>query len=114
VEYGISYDLAEEITAAVPGAVEVNGTDENPLRIFFVVDFNRSSGETQDIFIELSKGDVHVDAASGTEKEVIAFGMTNGLPGLRRYKGLIWGDSTAYRSGPSTTTTARILSIMCL
>ena len=98
VAHGITHNLTPEINAVMPGAVEVNGTDEHPLKIFFIVDFNRSGGQTQDIFVELSKGDVHVDDRSGEEKPVIAFGMTNGLLGPayfpRVFNGFEWVDAT--------------------
>jgi len=97
VRCGITRDLTAEIEAALPGATEMNGTDESPLKIFFIVDFNRDAGTSQDIFIELSKGDVHVDETSGTEKEVVAFGMTNGLLGEsispRVFNGMDWVEA---------------------
>ena len=98
VTCGITRDITPEITAVLPDATSVNGTDDSMLQVVFFVDFNRDAGTTQDIFVELSRGDVHVDAAGGTPVPVIAFGMTAGMHGPsgspRIFNGEEWLEAT--------------------
>jgi hypothetical protein len=82
------------ITVFEPDATAVTGTDDSVLRVRFYVDFNGLNNQEEDIFVELSDGDVHVDETSGTPKAVIAFGMTHGWfgssPSPRIFDGQDW------------------------
>jgi len=83
---GITHNLTPELQAAVPGATEVIGTSDHPLDLWYSVWMNTDGSATKldraDIFVELSKGDVHAPAAnSAVVLPVIAFGMTYGLHG---------------------------------
>jgi hypothetical protein len=105
---GITRDLTPEIRLADPDATEVQGTDESPLRVFFIVDLNTPTDGAadlqKDVIVEVSKDDAHVDAASGTSKTVIAFGFANGLLGPsaspRLFDGVEWVTAAAIAPGP--------------
>lgn len=74
--FGITRSLLPEIAAALPDGAMVIGADAEVLRVSFIVDFNSLNSTKEDIFVELSLGETHVDGTSGTTKSVIAFGMT--------------------------------------
>lgn len=78
---GITRNLRPDLETLVPGATEIIGTEGSKLIVIFVADLNRGAVATSDIFVEISKGDWHVDETSGVLKDVIAFGMTQGYFG---------------------------------
>ncbi len=92
--YGITRDLMPEITGAAPDGTMVLGTDDAVLRVRFFVDFNSQNKQEEDIFVELSLGDVHVDVTSDTPRDLVAFGMTYGWfgsnPSPRIFNGSEW------------------------
>ena len=81
VALGISHPLATELVAALPDAVEVRGTNADPLELLYQTYLNTgNSYSSADVFVELSKGDVHAPAgSSSTVVAVLAFGLTAGL-----------------------------------
>jgi len=84
VSTGIIHDLAPELEAAVPDAIEVLGSDESPLELLYRTYMRSGAVEQADLFVELSKGEVHAPLTnSSTVLPVIAFGMTAGINGVR-------------------------------
>ncbi len=82
--FGITNDLSAELRATVPGAVEVVGSDANPLDAVFHVHMNSTGANLKygDVFIELSKGDVHAPSGSSPNVlPVLAFGVTYAING---------------------------------
>jgi hypothetical protein len=102
VVYGISRDLSTEIAALEPDATMVIGTDTDVLQVKFIVDFNSLNGIYEDIIVEVSHGDVHVDATNGTPKDVIAFGMTNGWFGTNTHPRIFNGRDWILAEGVAT------------
>ncbi len=83
---GISHPLGPEMTAVVPGADQVRGTDADPLEMLVKLYLQYTNLDTSDVFAELSKGDVHAPSGnSATVQPVLAFGLTAGIHGAARY-----------------------------
>jgi len=84
---GITHSLAPELTAVVPGAEQVQGTDTDPLQLLVMLYLQYTSDRVDsDVFFELSKGDVHAPSGnSGTVRPVLAFGLTAGIHGSAAY-----------------------------
>lgn len=80
--FGITNDLTGELQATVPGAVEVVASDANALDVIFYVHMSTTSANLKygDVFIEVSKGDVHAPSGSSPAVlPVLAFGLTYGI-----------------------------------
>jgi len=105
--FGITNDLTDELRAAVPGAVEVIGSDSNALDAIFYVHMSTTSANLKygDLFIELSKGDVHAPgSASPTVLSVLAFGVTYSINGATKCPYFFDGKNWIQISGATSVT----------
>ena len=99
-QIGIYHVLTPELTAVVPGADQVQGTDADPLELLVKLYLQYGSEyQDSDVFFELSMGDVHAPYGnSGTVLPVLAFGMTAGIHGAssnpRFFDGQNWQTVT--------------------
>ena len=102
---GISHPLTPELTAVVPGADQVRGTDADPLELLVKLYLQYTSVYVDsDVFAELSMGDVHAPAGNtGDVQSVLAFGLTAGTHGSagypRFFDGQNWHDVTGVSIG---------------
>jgi hypothetical protein len=101
---GITHPLASELTAVVPGADQVRGTDADPLELLVKLYLQYTYIDTSDVFVELSMGDVHVTAGnSAAVLPVLAFGLTAQWHGAAAYPrffdGRNWHDVTGISIG---------------
>lgn len=98
---GITRPLAGELTALVPGADQVLGTDPDALSLLVKLYLQYGSEYVNaDVFAELSRGDVRAPPGSSpTVLPVLAFGLTAGTHGgagyPRFFDGRHWHHVTA-------------------
>ncbi|MBI4581680.1 MAG: hypothetical protein HY718_18435 [Planctomycetes bacterium] len=83
---GISHPLGPELSAVVPGADQVRGTDADPLELLVKLYLQYTNLDTADVFAEVSMGNVRAPSGnSGTVLPVLAFGLTAGMHGPAAY-----------------------------